>query len=134
MQSGASPDFNAGITAVLVAKTQGRPAWSPDQLDEVSDTIVGRFFERQSDYLGAVPSLTPPDFVSNNKQNPMKFALPSEDGILQMVKTRAISLPDLLAHFDNLYSSKQGVVEKVVEVVKRRCDVIGNQVNWKEPL
>lgn len=113
---------------MLVAKTRGRPAWSPDQLHEVSDTIVGRFFENQSDYL--VPNLTPPDFVSNNKQNPMKFALPSEDGILQMVKNRTIGFSDLLAHFNNLYSNKHGVVEKVEEVVKRRCDVIGNQVNW----
>lgn len=136
--SGASPDFTAGITAVLVDKTRGRPAWSPDQLNDVSEMIVGRFFD--SSYLGAVPTLTPPDFLSNGKQDPMKYALPSEDAILQVVKSRArtdpISLSDLLGHFNDLHSSKHGVAEKVVEVVKRGCDVIGNQgsevVNWKE--
>ncbi|KAG1891439.1 3-hydroxyisobutyryl-coenzyme A hydrolase [Suillus subluteus] len=140
--SGASTDFTAGITAVLVEKTKGRPVWSPDQLNNVSDAIVRRFYERDSIYLSAMPTLTPPDFLSNGKQNPMKFALPSEDAILQIVKSKArqdpISLSDLLAHFDSLHSGKQGVTEKVVEVVKRSCDVIGNQgsemVNCKEQL
>lgn len=140
--SGASSDFAAGITAVLVEKAKGRPAWSPDQLINVSDEIVRRFFERNSSYLSAVPTLTPPDFLANGEQNPMKFALPSEDAILQIVKSKlrkdSMSLSDLLAHFDNLYLGKQGVADKVVEVVKRRCDVIGNQglevVNCKEQL
>ncbi|KAG2146861.1 3-hydroxyisobutyryl-coenzyme A hydrolase [Suillus bovinus] len=140
--SGASTDFTTGITAVLVEKTKARPAWSPDQLDKVSDAIVGRFFETESSYLCDVPTLTAPDFLSNGKQNPMKFALPSEASILEIVKSKAgkgpISLSDLLAHFDDLYSGKQGVGEKVVEVVKRSCDVIGNQgsevVNCKERL
>jgi 3-hydroxyisobutyryl-CoA hydrolase len=142
MQSGASSDFAAGITAVLVEKAKGRPAWSPDQLINVSDEIVRRFFERNSSYLSAVPTLTPPDFLANGEQNPMKFALPSEDAILQIVKSKlrkdSMSLSDLLAHFDNLYLGKQGVADKVAEVVKRRCDVIGNQglevVNCKEQL
>ncbi|KAG2147250.1 ClpP/crotonase-like domain-containing protein [Suillus cothurnatus] len=140
--SGASSDFATGITAVLVEKAKGRPAWSPDQLINVSDEIVRRFFERNSSYLSAVPTLTPPDFLANGEQNPMKFALPSEDAILQIVKSKlrkdSMSLSDLLAHFDNLYLGKQGVADKVVEVVKRRCDVIGNQglevVNCKEQL
>ncbi|KAG2077875.1 ClpP/crotonase [Suillus decipiens] len=140
--SGASADFTAGITAVLVDKTRGRPTWSPDQLNDVSDAIVRRFFDKDSSYLSAMPTLTPPDFISNSKQNPMKFALPSEDAILQIVKSKArkdpISLSDLLAHFDTLYPGKHGVAEKVVEVVKRNCDVIGNQglevVNYKEQL
>jgi 3-hydroxyisobutyryl-CoA hydrolase len=116
---------------VLVEKTRGRPAWSPDQFKDVSDTIVGRFFETTSSYLGAVPTLTPPDFVSKGKQNPMKFGLPSEEAILQVVKSRAMSLSELVAHFQ---ASKQGVAEKVKEVVERRCDVIGNVVNCKERL
>ncbi|KAG2041902.1 ClpP/crotonase-like domain-containing protein [Suillus americanus] len=140
--SGASTDFTAGITAVLVEKTKGRPVWSPDQLNNVSDAIVRQFFERDSIYLSAMPTLTPPDFLSNGKQNPMKFALPSEDAILQIVKSKArkdaISLSDLLAYFDGLHSGKQGVAEKVMEVVKRRCDVIGKQgsevVNCREQL
>jgi 3-hydroxyisobutyryl-CoA hydrolase len=140
--SGASSDFATGITAVLVEKAKGRPAWSPDQLINVSDEIVRRFFERNSSYLSAVPTLTPPDFLANGEQNPMKFALPSEDAILQIVKSKlrkdSMSLSDLLAHFDNLYLGKQGVADKVAEVVKRRCDVIGNQglevVNCKEQL
>lgn len=126
--SGASSDFKAGITAVLVDKTKGRPAWSPDQINDVTDEILRRFFASSSSYLSAAPTLTPPDFLSNVKQNPMKFALPTEDAILQFVKARKdLPLSDLLTHFDNLHSGKQGVAEKVVEVVKRRCDVIGNQ-------
>ncbi|KAG1756342.1 3-hydroxyisobutyryl-coenzyme A hydrolase [Suillus paluster] len=129
--SGASTDFSAGITAVLVDKTRGRPTWSPDKLNDVTDLIVRQFFEKDSSYLSAMPILTPPDFLLSGKQNPMRFALPSEDAILQIVKSKArkdpISLSDLLAHFDNLHSRKQGVAEKVVEVVRRRCDVIGNQ-------
>src|SRR6267154_3049732 len=139
MQSGASTDFSAGITAVLVDKIKGRPTWSPDKLSDVSDAIVRRFSDKDSGYLRAMPILTRP-FLSNDKQNPMKFALPSEDAILQVIKSKAkgdpISLSDLVAHFDKLHSGKQGVVEKVLEVVRRMCDVTGYQgseiVSWKQ--
>jgi 3-hydroxyisobutyryl-CoA hydrolase len=140
LQSGASRDFSAGITAVLIEKTQGRPDWSPDNLNDVSDTIIGRFFEEDSNYLRSMPILTPPDFLSDGMQNPMKFALPSEDTIRRVVKSNAskdpITLSDLLAYFDDLTSGKQGVEEKVLEIVRRKCDVTGSQgsevVNWKE--
>ncbi|OAX40266.1 ClpP/crotonase [Rhizopogon vinicolor AM-OR11-026] len=137
--SGASGDFNAGITAVLIKKTDGRPTWSPDEVSQVSDAIVGQFFEEDSSFLRAMPTLTPSDFLSDIKQNPLKFALPSEDTIRRVVKSSAskdsITLSDLLAHLDNLTSGKQGVEEKVLEVVRRKCDVTGSRgsevVNWK---
>jgi 3-hydroxyisobutyryl-CoA hydrolase len=138
MQSGASNDFNSGITAVLIEKTTGRPAWSPANLNDVSDAVVGQFFEQDSSFLGAMPTLTSPDFISDAKHNPMKFALPSEDTIRRVVKFAKdpITLSDLLAHFDDLTSGKQGVEEKVLAVVRRKCDVTGSQgsevVNWKE--
>lgn len=138
MQSGASNDFNAGITAVLIEKTKGRPAWSPANLNDVSDEVVDQFFEQSSSFLRAMPTLTSPDFISDTKYNPMKFALPSEDTIRRVVKSvkDPITLPDLLAHFDDLTSGKQGVEEKVLAVVRRKCDITGPRgsevVNWKE--
>jgi len=86
-----------------------------------------------------MPILTPPDFLSDVRQNPMKFALPSEDTIRRVVKSNSsnpITLSHLLTHFDDLTSGKQGVEEKVLEVVRRKCDVTGSRssevVDWKE--
>lgn len=86
-----------------------------------------------------MPILTPPDFLSDVRQNPMKFALPGEDTIRRVVKSNAsnpVTLSDLLAQIDELTSGKQGVEEKVLEVVRRKCDVTSSRgsevVSWKE--
>ncbi|OCH92106.1 3-hydroxyisobutyryl-coenzyme A hydrolase [Obba rivulosa] len=128
--SGASPDFKTGVTAVLVEKTKSRPAWSPASIEEVDDSyILEQFFTKYSPEKGNVPAITPPEFLAGSKPvNPMRFALPTEEEIGQMVSgshpqsgSTEITLEELLAKFENLKHGKHGVREKILEVVQRRC-------------
>lgn len=131
VQNGATPDFETGVTAVLLTKlTTQRPLWSPATVEEVSPEIVSRFFDKGSEYLVGRPKLSVPDNLAQGKHDPMRFALPTEEAIAQRfkdAKSGIVALPDLLSHFagvDVLRLGKQGAREKVLEVLERRCEFV----------
>jgi len=137
--SGASPDFETGVTAVLIEKSppDERPMWSPAVVEDVSPAIVSRFFGKDSKYLVDTPQLSVP---AQTTGDPMRFALPTERAIAQRFReanSATVALPDLLSHFDGvevLRPGKQGVREKVLEVIRRRCEFVdlddGKQQHW----
>jgi len=137
--SGATPDFETGVTAVF-AKSAEIPSWSPASVQDVSPAIVSRFFEKGSKYLTNTPQLSVPDNLARAPGDPMKFALPTERGVAQRfrdAKSTAVALPDLLSYFDGvdvLRPGKPGVREKVLEVIQRRCEFVdrgdGKQRHW----
>src|SRR5882762_5472666 len=142
VQSGASPDFKTGVTAVLIDKSpqNQRPSWFPAHIEKVSPQIVSRFFDPRSMYLANTPRLSLPDNLAEKTGDPMRFALPTEKAIAQYfrnAKSDTVALPALLSHFDGvdvLRPGKQGVKEKVLEVVQRRCEFVdmddGQQSHW----
>ncbi|KAF8844433.1 3-hydroxyisobutyryl-coenzyme A hydrolase [Paxillus ammoniavirescens] len=138
--SGASQDFSVGISAVLVDKIQGRPAWSPDKVEDVSSEILDRFFSEGSAYRSAAPQLSLPDYLKTRDLEPMAFALPTESEILNTIKASCqngpVALPELLYDMDGLIKRKLGTKEKILDVVHRRCEVDVNQgttiVTWIE--
>jgi 3-hydroxyisobutyryl-CoA hydrolase len=136
-QNGASPDFFNGVRAVL-GKTKEIPRWSPATLSEVSDEIVSRFFDATSPYITFVPPLTTP--IEPTLTTPpsaigkfMKYALPTEDEIGSVVLGSHTSgggtglrLEELVSKFNDLRQGKLGVKEKILEVARRKCDVVDN--------
>lgn len=72
----------------------------------------------------------------------MRFALPTELAIAKCFRIKGaesaiLALPELLHHFDGvdaLRPRKQGVREKVLEVVSRRCEFVdrddGKEMHW----
>ncbi|KAI0957747.1 hypothetical protein AcW1_006038 [Taiwanofungus camphoratus] len=128
---GASPDFRTGVTAVLIEKNKTRPAWSPNSLEEVQDEFITReFFSTYSPAEGTSPKLSPPSFLlsTSKLETPMKFALPSEEEIGQMVDgshpssgSTVLTLEELLGKFDDMKKGKSGVRQKIIEVVERKC-------------
>jgi 3-hydroxyisobutyryl-CoA hydrolase len=72
----------------------------------------------------------------------MRFALPTELAIAKCFRIKStesaiLALPELLQHFggvDALRPGKQGVKEKVLEVVHRRCEFVdlgdGMERHW----
>jgi len=131
--SGASPDFDTGVKAVLIERTKGRPRWSPSTLEEVSDEIVSRFFSPTSPYLSSAPALSIPDNMTAGTSRPMKYALPTEDEIGAMVRGshsagggKVLRLEELLSRFIDLRQGKMGVKEKVLEVARRKCELVDN--------
>ncbi|KAF9246349.1 3-hydroxyisobutyryl-coenzyme A hydrolase [Melanogaster broomeanus] len=138
--SGASSDFRAGISAVLIDKIQGRPVWSPDKVEDVSSEIVDRFFSEDSTYRSAVPQLSAPDYLKHRSFEPMTFALPTESEILKLIETSCkagpVPLSDLLTEMDGLVKRKFGTKEKIIDIVHRRCEVVASEgttiVTWKQ--
>ncbi|KAG8217682.1 3-hydroxyisobutyryl-coenzyme A hydrolase [Butyriboletus roseoflavus] len=126
--NGASPDFRAGISAVLVDKTQGRPAWSPDKIEDVSPEILDRFFSNNSAFRSQTPRLSLPDTLSDHSVDPTAFALPSESKIVQVIrslcKNGPVSLSEVLSDMESLVKEKHGTKEKILDVVHRRCQVV----------
>ncbi|KAI1794650.1 3-hydroxyisobutyryl-coenzyme A hydrolase [Ganoderma leucocontextum] len=129
--SGDGPDFQTGVTAILVEKTKDRPQWSPPQLKDVQDKDISeKFFSKYSPENGTAPAITPPPYLSKVTElaDPMKFALPTESEIRSMVDgshrssgATTITLDELLAMFDRMRGGKAGMREKILEVVERKC-------------
>lgn len=146
-QTGASPDFKTGVTHVLIDKVKHipRPAWSPDTLVEVpDDEVVFNFFNRDSKFLKATPKLEKPKWfkATSDSMDPMRYALPREEDIGKVVRGAdgaSAALAVTTDHLQNRFSSrtrgKEGVKEKIAEVVKRRCrvepDSSGEWLVWR---
>lgn len=116
----------------MIDKAQGRPAWSPNNIGDLSPSkVLSDFFSRDSPFLRKVPktSFTEPESLSF-PTDPMKFSLPSEEEIGRLVRgehpssaSTAFSLEELLQKAQELWG-KQGAEAKVKDIVSRRCEVV----------
>jgi 3-hydroxyisobutyryl-CoA hydrolase len=74
----------------------------------------------------------------------MKYALPTEEEIGSVVRgshssggTTGLRLEELISKFKDLRGEKMGVEEKVLEVAKRKCEIVDNSdgnfvwLKWK---
>lgn len=121
-------------------KIKGRPAWSPDRIEDVSPEILDRFFSSDSVYRSQMPRLSLPDSLLDHSINHTTFALPSEAKIMEFIRSSCengpVSLPELLSDMESFVKQKLGTEEKILDVVHRRCQVVDNQgttiVVWKE--
>jgi 3-hydroxyisobutyryl-CoA hydrolase len=90
---------------------------------------VSKFFSPSSPFLAAKPELAIPDYLNGvAPMDPMRYALPREAEIGTLVRgahstssSFAITLPELVHKLETARGGKQGVREKVQEVVARRC-------------
>lgn len=131
LQSGVSPDFQTGVTAVLVQKVKTRPEWSPAHLHEVDDgEVLDTFFNKFTPEKGTAPLLSPPSYLPSPTElsDPMRYALPTEAEIRSMVDgshrnsgATEITLEELLSNFERMRGNKAGMREKILEVVQRKC-------------
>ncbi|KAF1829709.1 3-hydroxyisobutyryl-CoA hydrolase mitochondrial precursor [Decorospora gaudefroyi] len=109
----AHPDFVEGVTARLIERKKERPNWQPNTLDDVKGSDVDAFFDA-SGTSGPLPLITTDDY----RDYPHAWiGLPKEDEILRLAagKTRDDVVADLLEK----YEGKQGVREKIAEVLER---------------
>lgn len=128
MQNGASPDFATGVTAVL-SKTPGRPDWQPSTLAEVSEkSVIQDFFSPSSKYLASKPEFYPTAGFDKPK-HPMRYALPSQENIMNYVTQDipgggglAVTRDQVLQHFEQQTKGKGGVQDKIAEVLDRMCE------------
>jgi 3-hydroxyisobutyryl-CoA hydrolase len=105
------PDFVEGVTARLIERTKARPQWSPNTLADVKKRDVAEFFAQGDERLALISEV-------DYKEYPHAWiGLPREEEILREAggKTREDVVETLLER----YEGKQGVREKIAEVLER---------------
>lgn len=108
----AHPDFVEGVTARLIERKKERPNWKPNTLSEVKKKDVDAFFA-----IGSEPPL-PLISQADYREYPHAWiGLPREDEILREAAGKKTE--DVVAKLLEKYEGKQGVREKIAEVLER---------------
>jgi 3-hydroxyisobutyryl-CoA hydrolase len=109
----AHPDFVEGVTARLIERRKERPNWSPNTLEDVTKRDVDKFFASPEN--GAqLPLISEVDY----KEYPHAWiGLPKEAEILREAGGKKAE--DVVANLLEKYEGKQGVREKIAEVLER---------------
>lgn len=109
-------DFVEGVTARLVERKKGRPDWKPNTLDKVTNAEVDSFFGRPLE----LALLNDAEGSKYSEYPHADLGLPTEAQILDVrSERRSASKEDLVKYFVELKNGKQGVREKVEEVIER---------------
>lgn len=122
-------DFTEGVTAKLIEKRD--PKWKPETLDDIlpQDKITDPYFKSAKN-LSEIKLL---ERENNYKQYPYaaELGLPSE-GLVEEVVRQGIykSRDDIVGHFLQKTSGKQGVREVVSEILARKTTVAGQGLEW----
>lgn len=110
-----------------------RPSWIPGTVEGVTDEMISRFFNPKSEYLANAPKLETPGDLTKKQTQPMRYGLPTEDEVGELVRgvhksggTMMLTLDELVGKFSDLRPGKMGVKEKVQEIASRRCSVVDN--------
>jgi 3-hydroxyisobutyryl-CoA hydrolase len=107
----AHPDFVEGVTARLIERKKERPNWSPNSLNDVKKRDVDAFFASADEKL---PLISEVDY----KEYPHAWiGLPREEEILREAGGKKTE--DVVANLLEKYEGKQGVREKIREVLER---------------
>ncbi|KAK5656292.1 hypothetical protein OQA88_4672 [Cercophora sp. LCS_1] len=122
-------DFTEGVTAKLIEKRE--PKWQPETLDDIlpQDKITDPYFKSAKD-LSTIKLL---EREENYKSYPFaeKLGLPSEAQVEEVVRQGIYKTPDnVVAHFLQKKSGKQGVREVVSEILARKTTRSDNGLEW----
>lgn len=108
----AHPDFVEGVTARLIERKKGRPNWSPNTLQDVKKRDVDAFFASNKE--GPLPLISEADY---NEYPHAWIGLPTEGEILKQAS--GSKAEEVVGNLLEKYEGKQGVREKVAEVLDR---------------
>lgn len=125
----AHPDFVEGVTARLVSKPPRQPTWSPASHTALSDADIDNFFripkgETRLPLIGGGK-----DYKTYPHE---RFALPSEKTIEKFVRDTGKSKKAVVNSFVESWGEKEGVREKVAEVLARKTVKTEQGLKWVE--
>ncbi|KAF2126556.1 3-hydroxyisobutyryl-CoA hydrolase mitochondrial precursor [Dothidotthia symphoricarpi CBS 119687] len=109
----AHPDFVEGVTARLIERKKERPNWAPNTLDDVKGRDVDEFFVGSASGQ-SLPLISDADY---NEYPHAWIGLPRDDEILREAGGKKSE--DVVASLLEKYEGKQGVREKIKEVLDR---------------
>lgn len=112
------PDFVEGVTSLLIRKGPPAPVWTPGSIAEVRHADVEAFFQppagaRKLEMFKAGA----PDYQSY----PHAFGLPSEELLGAMLCRDRFTPREFVVAVVEQYAGKQGVRQKVLDFVERKC-------------
>lgn len=122
------PDFIEGVSALLIDKPKRKPEWQPPSLDQVPESEVERFLPRNIDYP---VQLLNSGAGSAYKEYPhaASIGLPRQKDVQAYVlQARPTSFQEIIDHFVKQSRGKQGVREKVDDILYRKASVDGGAV------
>lgn len=120
------PDFVNGVRARLLTKPPVQADWQPRTLEEVTDEYVDSFFtlpESRMELLGD---------AKFDQYPHAKYALPSEAEIERFIRGSTNTSENAIADFVSKWGQKEGVREKVAEILARRTVQTPGGLQWEE--
>jgi 3-hydroxyisobutyryl-CoA hydrolase len=112
----AHDDFVEGVTARLVRRIKERPQWKPNTFDEVTADDVAEFFRSRPD----LPLINHGEGSMYTEYPHAWLSLPREQEVAQVVAKGVLKTPqEIVDYFVTQRNGKQGVKEKVAEILER---------------
>ncbi|ORX48570.1 ClpP/crotonase [Hesseltinella vesiculosa] len=129
-------DFHEGVDATLVQKPRKKPAWQPAVLQDVPDEDIEEvYFNRP-----APNTLSLPGKIGLFKLPYSRYTLPTEEDVRLAItgegtefgfEGRLTHPDDVLVWFEKGHRNKQGVREKVLDILQRKAYLDkDNQLQW----
>lgn len=112
----AHPDFVTGVTARLIERSKDRPSWKPNTIEEVTEREVKSFFNKPL----KLALLNDSEAARYEEYPHRSLTLVTEADILAFKRQHSSTTNDqIVKHFVDRSKGKQGVREKVEEVLER---------------
>jgi 3-hydroxyisobutyryl-CoA hydrolase len=113
-------DFVEGVSALLIDKPKRKPTWTPASFVDVSDKDVDAFFTNKTEFelLDQEAGSTGQDYTSYPHA---RFALPTDQAVEACWKS-GMRHKQILQKLTRDYNGKQGVKEKVEDILSRRAN------------
>jgi len=124
------PDFTEGVKARLLSKSPTQPNWQPDTFEAVTNKEVDSFLTIPEGQT-RLPLLSSVDYPAYPHAH---YSLPSEAEIEKFVRDNSISRKQTVNEFFRKWGQKEGVREKVAEVLARRTVKTSEGLRWVEEL
>jgi 3-hydroxyisobutyryl-CoA hydrolase len=123
------PDFVEGVSALLIDKPKRTPTWSPGSLEEVSDADVAAFFNNPTSFelLNKDAGSTEQDYTAYPHAH---FTLPT-DLAVEVHWRNGMKQEEIMQKLVREYKGKQGVKEKVADILQRRLNSKGFNENYE---
>ncbi|KAJ5489056.1 3-hydroxyisobutyryl-CoA hydrolase [Penicillium diatomitis] len=122
------PDFIEGVKARLMSKPPRQATWQPATLAEVSNETVDQFFNIPEGE-NRLEVLSKGDYQRYPHE---RFSLPSEAEIEKVVRESGRKASLIVEEFAEKWNFKDGVREKVSEVLARRTKNTHEGLRWIE--
>ena len=126
----AHPDFNEGVSAKLIDKPARTPNWEPRDLESVTVDAVETMLTQERDVLLVGGDRKDVAF----REYPFQLGLPSEVEVRsQIQQVNYETRDDVVQAFLDKKSHKQGVAQKVQDILDRCATAKDGLVQWTQP-